>query len=316
MDVLSDVLGATRTRGTIFARAVMGSPWALRCDAVPMAAFHVVDEGTCSIRVDGAAEPVWLGTGDIALISRGEGHLVFDDERALATPLSDLIDQLSDNDLGDVHAGGPQRGTVLICGGYLYDHDGPHPLFAALPRLLHLPAPEIDANLRTVIGLVRTEFRGLRPGSKTVVVGLVDVMLTHIVRRWLDTLEGKSTGWVQALRDPLVAAALSTVHRDVSRAWTIGEVAAHVGASPSTLKRRFTELVGESPGSYIRRLRLDTAARLLRTTDLSAGAIARRVGYTSEYAFNRAFARSHGSSPGRYRTTSQTPSIDAAGREW
>lgn len=201
-----------------------------------------------------------------------------DDERATATPLADLIEQLPDEELGDVHAGGPQRGTVLICGGYIYDHDGPHPLFTALPRLLHLPAHEVTADLRAVIDLVRAEFRQLRPGSKTVGVGLVDVMLTHLVRRWLDMPEGQSAGWVQALRDQLVTDVMSAIHRDVARAWTIADLARHVGASAPTLKRRFTALVSESPASYIRRARLDAAARLLRTTDLRVGAVARRVG--------------------------------------
>ncbi len=268
-----------------------------------MAAFHIVDDGTCSILLDGEVDPVMLGVGDVALISRGEGHLVFGDEGASATPLADLIGQLQEGDLGDVHAGGSLPGTTLICGGYVYDHDGPHPLFAGLPRLLHLPAREISADLRTVIDLTRAEFRQLRAGSKAIVVGLLDVMLTHLVRRWLETPEGGKAGWLGALNDSLVAAALSTIHQDVAQVRTVPELAAKVGSSPSTLKRRFSELVGESPGRYMRRLRLDTAARMLRTTEVSVGVIAHRVGYTSEYAFNRAFSRSYRLPPGRYRAT-------------
>jgi len=46
---------------------------------------------------------------------------------------------------------------------------------------------------------------------------------------------------------------------------------------------------------------MQEAAHLLRTTDESLGAIAERVGYRSEFAFNRAFHRALGAPPGAYR---------------
>jgi AraC-like DNA-binding protein len=67
-----------------------------------------------------------------------------------------------------------------------------------------------------------------------------------------------------------------------------------------------------APGAYLTSWRMDLAARRLRDTDESAGAIARSLGYTSEYAFNRAFARARNMPPGRYRTASQAPRIPPA----
>ena len=61
--------------------------------------------------------------------------------------------------------------------------------------------------------------------------------------------------------------------------------------SRATLARRFTQQVGEPPLSYLTRWRMALAAERLRTTALPVAVIAREVGYTSEYAFNRAFAR-------------------------
>jgi transcriptional regulator GlxA family with amidase domain len=66
--------------------------------------------------------------------------------------------------------------------------------------------------------------------------------------------------------------------------------------------RRFRTLVGQSPGSYLTDLRMRQAARFLRDSDHPVGEIATRVGYESEYAFNRAFKRAFGAPPGRYRT--------------
>jgi AraC-like DNA-binding protein len=78
------------------------------------------------------------------------------------------------------------------------------------------------------------------------------------------------------------------------------------GVSRATLGRRFVEFVGESLSAYLTRWRLHLAARRLRTTDDSIGKIARSVGYTSEYAFSRAFARAWGAAPGRFRREEPT----------
>ena len=60
-----------------------------------------------------------------------------------------------------------------------------------------------------------------------------------------------------------------------------------------------------TPAEYLRRWRLDLAAHRLRTSDRPVAAVARSVGYTSEFAFTRAFARHQGQPPARYRSHSR-----------
>ena len=91
------------------------------------------------------------------------------------------------------------------------------------------------------------------------------------------------------------------LHERPEEPWTIARLAAEVHVSRATLARRFTELVGEPPLSYLTSWRMDVAARRLRDGDEPVEAIARAVGYRSEYAFNRAFRRHRGRPPGRYR---------------
>ena len=71
--------------------------------------------------------------------------------------------------------------------------------------------------------------------------------------------------------------------------------------SRATLARRFAEVVGEQPLTYLARWRVHLATQRLKYSTDTVEAIARQVGYTSEYAFNRAFARHRGQPPGRYR---------------
>src|SRR5262249_59446885 len=77
------------------------------------------------------------------------------------------------------------------------------------------------------------------------------------------------------------------------------------GAPPPPLARRFRAQVGCTPAAYLTRWRMNLAAQRLRDTDDTVGAIARSLGYTSEYAFNRAFTRDRHIPPGRYRTQSR-----------
>jgi AraC-like DNA-binding protein len=71
--------------------------------------------------------------------------------------------------------------------------------------------------------------------------------------------------------------------------------------SRSTLVRRFNDLVGEPPAAYLARWRMELAARLLRESEQPVARISHRVGYTSEFAFSRAFSKHRGEPPSRYR---------------
>jgi AraC-like DNA-binding protein len=132
----------------------------------------------------------------------------------------------------------------------------------------------------------------------------VDILLVQVLRIWLTTGAGgtRPASWLSALTDPVAGPALATLHAQPGRPWTVESLAASAGVSSATLARRFTAKVGETPAAYLTRWRMDLAAQRLRDTDDTVGAIARSLGYTSEYAFNRAFARHRGTAPGRYRS--------------
>jgi AraC-like DNA-binding protein len=97
------------------------------------------------------------------------------------------------------------------------------------------------------------------------------------------------------------------MHQSPAHPWTVEELARRVGVSRATLSRRFTRLVGEPPLAYLTRWRLELAARKLRESTDSLSNIAHSVGYTSEFAFSRAFSRRHGIAPSRYRSERSGP---------
>ena len=107
-------------------------------------------------------------------------------------------------------------------------------------------------------------------------------------------------GW-PAIGDPAVATALREIHQSPQAPWTVQELSGLTGVSRSAFTRRFTESAGKPPMAYLIGWRLLTAARLLRESDAPLAAVARQVGYSSEFAFASAFRREFGISPGRFR---------------
>jgi AraC-like DNA-binding protein len=71
--------------------------------------------------------------------------------------------------------------------------------------------------------------------------------------------------------------------------------------SRTTLAKRFVELVGEPPMQYLASWRMHLAKHHLRDTSLSMTEIATRIGYESEAAFSRAFRRTVGAPPAKWR---------------
>ena len=130
---------------------------------------------------------------------------------------------------------------------------------------------------------------------------LTDVIFVQAVRAWLNEQPDSQGGWLGALRDRQIGAALGSIHREPSRHWSVEALAEEVGMSRSKFAEKFRTLVGESPLAYLTRWRMHSAARLLTDDSLTVGEVARRVGYESETAFSKAFRRVFGSAPGVYR---------------
>ncbi|MFC7642026.1 helix-turn-helix transcriptional regulator [Streptosporangium lutulentum] len=83
--------------------------------------------------------------------------------------------------------------------------------------------------------------------------------------------------------------------------WTVSTLATGAGVSRAALARRFAELVGEPPMTFLTGWRLALAADLLRERDATVGAVARQVGYGSSFALSTAFKRVRGISPQEHR---------------
>jgi AraC-like DNA-binding protein len=208
---------------------------------------------------------------------------------------------------GDLTLGASGAVTTFVCAAVDYDLDVADPLMGLLPPVIHVPAdPVTGRDVAAIVELLAMEVGAHRPGSRAAAARLIDTLLIAVIRHWVDRRpDGEVPSWLRALRDPALAQVLAVLHERPGEPWTVDSLAREVHVSRATLARRFAEIVGEPPLTYLTRWRMHLAAQRLKYSTDTIGAIAREVGYTSEYAFNRAFARHRGQPPGRYRRRAQ-----------
>jgi AraC-like DNA-binding protein len=245
-----------------------------------------------------------LMPGDVVLLPTGLRHLLLSAPGVAAQRYdADLKAELV-TEAGDLVIPGPGAASRFLCAGFSYDNELAHPLLSLLPRVLHVsPVDEgPETPLQSTLRLLMGELSRHQIGSEAAVERLIEVLFVHVIRSWLETsADSTAPSWLTGLRDAVVARALGLLHAQPEHPWTIDELAAAVHVSRSTLVRRFNDLVGEPPAAYLARWRMELAARLLRESEQPVARISHRVGYTSEFAFSRAFSKHRGEPPSRYR---------------
>jgi transcriptional regulator GlxA family with amidase domain len=193
--------------------------------------------------------------------------------------------------------------TRIICGFFGCEKLADRSFLAGLPPVFSVNLRTDDAGrwLENSVRHLLSESHARLPGTAALLSKMAQVLFVETLRRYMGKLPMGAVGWLAGARDPLVGAALSLLHRDPRRPWTLPRLAAEVGASRSVLGERFNELLGAPPLTYLTRWRLQLAARLLETTAKTTLQIALDVGYGSESTLNRAFKREFRIPPARYR---------------
>ena len=305
--MVAGLLDGPRARGAFLLRSTMEPPWSLRVrDEAPLSLVAVV-RGEAWILPE-TDDAVRLSAGDVAILRGPEPYIVADDPRTgpqvtilpgqvCMTAAGERIKAM--RDLGVRTWGNNADGdTILLTGTYPEPGEVGGRLLRALPAMVVMPA---EACTSSVLPLLVDEVGRDQPGQEAVLDRLLDVLLVAVLREWFARPEAHAPGWYRAHGDPVVGPALRAVHDNPAHPWTVAALAARTGVSRATLARRFTELVGEPPMSYLAGWRITLAADLLREPGATIASVARRVGYASPFALSTAFKRVRGVSPREYR---------------
>jgi AraC-like DNA-binding protein len=314
VDALSQALTAVHMTGAIFFDVECALPWAFAVPAVQAAAhllapgterivnYHLVTEGRATVRVPGSAD-LRVTAGDVVVLPHDSPHTVCGERFSAVVESSIPLAEVLSGRPRAIRLGGDGSATHIICGFFGCEKLADRSFLAGLPPVFSVNLRTDDAGLwlENSVRHLLAEAQSQRPGTAALLSKMAQVLFVETLRRHMCDLPPGAVGWLAGARDPVVGGALSLLHQDPARAWTLAKLAREAGASRSVLGERFIELLGEAPLTYLARWRLQVAARLLETTAKTALQIALDVGYGSESTFNRAFKREFGIPPARYR---------------
>lgn len=302
-DPLGEVLHSLRMDSSLYTRSVFTAPWGLVLPPFPdHVMLHVVTSGRGWLEVEGS-EPRALRPGDLALVPHGGGHRLVSEPGAAAAGLFELPREQVSERYEILRHGGGGPATTMICGVVRFDHPTAHELVKLLPAMIVVDgwAAHQMEWIQSTLRFLTDEAGELRPGGETVITRLADILVIQAIRSWVAQDPAAQTGWLRALRDPQIGRAISLIHRQPERSWTLATLAAEVAMSRSAFAARFTDLVGETAMRYVARSRMQLALQSLKSDGARIGELASRLGYRSEAAFSRAFKRFAGVSPGGAR---------------
>jgi AraC-like DNA-binding protein len=310
MDPLSDLLRVVRLDGAFFYAVEAAAPWSAETVAARelsprimpasehLISYHILTEGRCYGALVGQ-EPVELVAGDVIVFPHGDAHVMssapavhFGSDVKSAAPVPYPF---------RFRRGGPGARTAsFLCGFLGCDRRPFNPLLAALPHRMHMRGLS-NAWLGNFVRQVTEESRLGRSGAEGVLTRLAELMFIEMLRRYLDELPPRQTGWLAGLRDEVVGRVLGLLHSRPGHPWTLADLAREVASSRSSVAKRFAELMGQPPMQYLTQWRMQIAANRLTGSGAKVATIGAEVGYDSEAAFSRAFKKATGLAPGAWR---------------
>ena len=318
MDALSETLRVVRLVGAIFIDARFTAPWCYQSPRADAAApllepgaervviFHLITEGNCFVEMD-SGQSVQLGAGDAVVFPQGHAHRMCSAPGLEPAKGARLETVLSRRPRKLVYGGGGST-TRLVCGYLACDARLARMLLSGLPPLLKVGVRGSNAGmwLEASVQYALAEARSPRPGGAGVLAKLAEVLFIEVLRLYMNEQSADRSGWLAAVRDRIVGAALTELHTRPTHTWTLEALARAAGTSRSVLAERFQHLVGSAPMQYLTQWRMLLAANLLCGSNAPLARIAEDVGYQTDTAFIRAFRREYGMPPAAWRRRQST----------
>ncbi len=290
MDILSEIINDSGWRGDLLARNSFYKSWGLKFPCDKSAGFHIVTQGKCFVRFK--SKTIQLTKGDILFMAKGFNHELASDENQKAMDIKKF------REIAEIQLENKNPITSFLSVRYEIGNSPMHPFFLELPDIILIKAEEIPTHhpLQTTLVLISQELdRGI--GSDILLQKLSDILLYYVIRHWMEAHPSDSPGWLSALKDEKILQALESLHLRSSSPWTLDSLASAIGISRASLANRFRETLGSTPMDYLAKLRIEKGKRLLADSDKSLEEVARHVGYSSAFAFSKAYKRIQGVSP-------------------
>lgn len=297
-DPIASAIGLLRPREVSHVAIHARGAWAVRFAPSPHIRLGGVAGGDCWLALDGH-DSIRLHEGDFYLLGNPPRY-------RLAGDLDAEPQDAPSSWEGQIQIGHPTEEETYVCGGHFaFDDNNASVLLDVLPPVVLVRADEPRGGLlKHLCGLIVAELETDAVGSSLVLDHLTQILLVHMLRAYAEQSD-LPAGWLGALRDDGIGAALRAMHANVAHRWTLSELADISLMSRSAFALAFKRQVGTPPLDYLIQWRMSLAKDALRRNTQSITELAYATGYESESAFSTAFRRVVGSPPTHYRNTIQ-----------
>ncbi len=297
MDPLSEVLSLLRPQGYAFRGLDAGGRWSIEFPEDEGVKCYAVTSGYCWLSVKDIPDPVHLAEGDCVLLPRGRQFLLASDLASTPVDAEEFFTTAQTGGVATLNSGGDFFGI----GGY-FEFAGNHAdvLLGVLPPIVHVRAEADRASLRWCLERLMQELRDPQPGGSLIAGHLAQMLLVQALRLHMADGAKALVGWLFALADRRMKAAITAMHQDPARHWTLQDLAETAAMSRSAFALRFKQTVGSSAMDYLARWRMLLAGDKLINSRDPISVIAPSLGYESESAFSTAFKRVMLCSPREY----------------
>jgi AraC-like DNA-binding protein len=298
MDPLSDVLSLLKLRSYICGGFDVGGDVCMQFPRHEGIKCYALVSGQCWLSVEGVSEAMLLKGGDCFLLPRGRPFRLGSD---LSLPPVDALTILARARNGAFTSNNGSGHCFMVGGHFALAGSQASVLLGVLPPVVHIRKESDKAALRWSLERMMQELRDPQPGGFLVAQQLAYMMLVQALRLHMaEGLRG-GVGWIFALADKQMSAAINSMHADPAHGWTIQKLAERAGMSRSSFALKFKQTVGASPMEYLTRWRMLLAGDRLPNSRDPVSVIAQSLGYGSESAFSTAFRKVMGCSPRQFR---------------
>lgn len=285
-DSLSQLLGTLRLRARILYVGGVCGPWRLDTSGSGLATFHLVARGQAWLSAGMFPEPVAIAAGDLVLFPRDATHAI----TAQATGCEVVPkDQFAATGAGDAD---------VLCGAIELVEGQGHPVLAALPDAVVIRAAQAQASTRHIAEILREESLQSSAGRDVLVTRLAEALFVLAARECLGRPDAR--GVLAGIAEPRLHRALSALHAEPQRAWTLEMLARTAGMSRTAFAAEFQRRLGTTAMNYLLHWRMRRAGELILEEAGPMEEVAHQVGYQSAASFIRAFTRVHGVTPGKF----------------
>jgi len=223
MDPLSDVLSLLKPRAYVTGGITAGGQWSVSFPAhEPIKCYSVVT-GEGWLSMEGVKEPARSRAGSCLLLPHGRAFLLASD---LTLPPRDARELLSKKErYNGILSVSPGEDFFILGSHFALEGDARF-LLDVLPPVVVLENESQRESLRWAVERMLREMRDPQPGGALIAQQVAYTLLVEALRLHLADDLQRGTGWLFALADSRMSAALSCMHREPARAWTLPDLLA------------------------------------------------------------------------------------------